>query len=75
MFLLNFAANFILFCIFAFFNFLAKKRLKTNISTSIQSVQHTNAGQNIQHLLMLIILVGLVPIISTIIIKPSRSQN
>ena len=34
----------------SFFSFLAQKMLKKHISTSIWSVQHPNAVQNIQHL-------------------------
>ena len=40
----------ILLQIFCFLSFLAQKMLKMTILTSIWSVQHPNAGQNIQHM-------------------------
>ena len=36
-------------CFFSFFNFLGQKTLKKHILTSLWSVQHPKAGQNIQH--------------------------
>ena len=44
--LLNFAANFLLFCIF--FSFSAQKTSKIKILTSIWSALHPNTGRNIQ---------------------------
>ena len=43
-----------IFCFFLFFSISAWKTLKMNISTSFWSVQHPNAGQNIQHELNLL---------------------
>ena len=45
---LKFCTNFLVFLLFLLF---CKKMLKNHISTSIRSVQHPNAGQNLQHLL------------------------
>ena len=47
-FLLNFAANLLLFK--RFYSHLAQKMLKITISTSVLGGQHSNAGQNIQQL-------------------------
>ena len=42
----------ILLQISCFFHFLAQKMLTMTISTSVWSLQHPNAGRNIQHMLL-----------------------
>ena len=47
----NFVANLLLLCFLAFQH---KKIMKMTISTSVWHAQHTNSGQNIQHVPMLL---------------------